>query len=93
MASTNFNINDKNASWGDLVLEEKPPAAAGAGTPQKEKGWTEVKGAPKKSKKTESRTKNTASAGSVVKTLDFSDGKKPYADPNNKFAVLAEDSE
>lgn len=85
MASIKLNINDKTA-WADLVEEEqKAPAAAGSGTPQKEKGWTEVN-APKKGKKTKSRTKDTAAAGAAVKTLDFG-GK--YADPNNKFAILA----
>ena len=95
-----FNFNNQTA-WADLVEEkekalasagaatpQKEPAAAGAGTPQKEeKGWTQVK-APKKDK-TKSRTKDSAPAGSVAKKLDFSDGKNPYADPGNKFAVLA----
>lgn len=85
MASIKLNIDAKTA-WADLVEEsEKAPAAAGAATPQKEKGWTDVN-APK-GKKTKSRTKDTAPAD-VVKTLDFG-GNKPYADSNNKFAALA----
>lgn len=91
MASINLNINSETA-WADLVEEEAKmaPAAAGASTPPpKEKGWTDVS-APKKGKKTKSRTKDTAPADPVAKTLDFGNN---YADRNNKFAIFAEDDE
>lgn len=83
-----LNIDSKTA-WADLVEEEKnAPAAAGATTPQKEKGWTEVN-APKKSKKTDSRTKDSATAD-VVRALDFGGEKAPYNNPTNKFAAFAD---
>ena len=90
MASIKLDKTNEKTSWGDLVLEEeeKAPASAGAGTPQKEeKGWTEVN-APKKDK-SKSRTKDSAPAGPVAKKLDF--GSTNLS--NNKFAALADSSD
>jgi hypothetical protein len=89
MASIKLDKTNEKTAWADLVEEEeKAPASAGAGTPQKEeKGWTEVN-APKKDK-SKSRTKDSAPAGPVAKKLDFGD-KNPSSNlKNNKFAALA----
>jgi hypothetical protein len=83
-----LNIDSKTA-WADLMeAEDKASAAACATTPQKEKGWTEVN-APKKIKKTKSRTKDSATA-EIAKTLDFGGEKKPYNNPTNMFSTLAD---
>ena len=89
MASIKLDKTNEKTAWADLVEEEEKnaPAAAGAGTPQKEKGWTEVS-APKKGKKSKSRTTDPAPAG-VAQKLDFGD-KNPSSNlKNNKFAALA----
>jgi hypothetical protein len=83
------NIINEKTAWADLVEEEEKnaPAAAGAvSPPPKEKGWTEVH-APKKGKKSKSRTTDPATAG-VAQKLDF-DGNPPSNLKNNKFAALA----
>lgn len=87
MATINLTI-DTTTNWADLAEE----AAAFATPPPKEKGWTDVNGAPKKNKKTVSKTADPASAG-VAKKLDF-DGKKSTTTlSNNKFAAFADDDE